>query len=61
MSRADAIAAIPRPSPVNPMPSVVVASTETLAPPSAADNVAIASLRRLVSFGRLPMRAVRIP
>ena len=55
MSKADAIAAIPRPSPVKPMPSVVVASTETFAPPRAADNAAIASLRRPASFGRLPI------
>ena len=34
---------------------VVVASTETFAPPSAADSVEIASLLRPASFGRLPI------
>ena len=44
---------MPFPSPVNPRPSVDVAETETGAPPSALDNAAIASARRVPIFGLL--------
>ena len=50
---ADAIAAMPFPSPVRPIPSVVVASNETDAPPSAFDSASIASILRGPNFGRL--------
>ena len=49
------MAAMPLPSPVKPMPSVVVAETETCTPPKADEIAAIASARRLPIFGRLPM------
>ena len=48
------MAATPSPEPVNPMPSVVVAVTDT-SQPIAADNAASASMRRVPIFGRLAM------
>ncbi len=48
------MAAMPSPEPVNPMPSVVVAVTDT-SQPIAADSAVSASLRRAPIFGRLAM------
>ena len=46
---------MPLPSPVRPMPSVVVADSETSAPPSANEITEIASARRVPILGRLPI------
>ena len=49
-----AIAAMPSPRPVSPIPSVVVADRETGAP-TASSSTAVASARRGPSRGRLPI------
>ena len=46
---------MPLPSPVRPIPSVVVAEIETAVPPSARDNASIASGRRAPIRGRFPI------
>ena len=46
---------MPSPRPVRPSPSVVVADSRTVAPPSAADSAASPSARRGPTFGRLPI------
>ena len=55
-TKALAMAAMPSPRPVKPIWSVVVAVTDT-GQPTAADNAASASARRVPIFGRLPTMA----